>query len=165
MRERNAGCIPSMASRFPAAIMIKLHGAGYVLTSAPELRSDCPVIAYSFSCSAVSRLCWDSGRRILISSMKRTPLCALWMSPDSTRSCDGVSSPPDWNGSCRTSPRSAPECAPVASTNGAVSLFALFTISFGMSALSPCTNCLPMTIINRTARIPHNRAMPPRDAA
>jgi len=31
------------------------------------------------------------------------------MAPLSTRSCAGVSSPPDWNGSWRTSPRSAPD--------------------------------------------------------
>ncbi len=157
--------MPSIESIFPAATMIKLHGTAFVLTRAPELRSDCPVIAYSFSCSAVSRLCWDSGRRMLISSMKSTPLCALWMSPASTRSWDGVSSPPDWKGSCRTSPSNAPACVPVASMNGDVSLFALFTSSFGTIAFPPCTNCLPITMIKRTARIPHSRAIPPSVAA
>ena len=41
-----------------------------------------------------------------------------------------ASHPPDWNGSCLTSPRRAPACAPVASTNGGRSSPAWLTRSF-----------------------------------
>jgi len=110
------------------------------LTMAPEDRSDWPVMWNFFSCRAVSRCCWLSMRRVLISSMNSTPLWALWMAPASTRSCAGVSSPPDWNGSCLTSPRSAPAWAPVASMNGAMVLpwfdtrsLGVMTVSFGVT--------------------------------
>ncbi len=114
----SAGCIPETASRFPAATRMKSHGTGSLLTIAPELRSLCPRMLNSPSWRAVSRLCWLSILSMLISSMNRTPLFALWMAPGSSLSWAGVSRPPLWNGSCLTSPRSAPACAPVASMNG-----------------------------------------------
>jgi len=127
----------SMASRFPAAIMTKSVGTGSVWTIAPEERSDWPVIENSPSWIAVMRCCWLRMSSVLISSMNSTPLFALWMAPASTRSWLGVSIPPDWNGSCRTSPSSAPACAPVASRNGAVFVSPLFTSRFGIIASDP----------------------------
>ena len=86
--------MPWTASRLPAAIITKRQGTGSVLTIAPHERSDWPVIGNSPSWSAVSRFCWECGVRVLISSMKRTPPCARWIAPDSTRSWAGVSRPP-----------------------------------------------------------------------
>jgi len=120
MRERRAGCMPWIASMFPAHTRMKSQGTGSDFTIAPELRSDCPVMLNLPSCSAVRSDCWDSILSMLISSTKRTPLDALWMAPTSSRSWAGVSRPPDWNGSCLTSPSSAPAWAPVASMNGMV---------------------------------------------
>ncbi|OPY45893.1 MAG: hypothetical protein A4E42_00662 [Methanoregulaceae archaeon PtaU1.Bin222] len=120
-----------MASRFPAAIMMNLQGTGSVLTMAPLDLSLCPVIGNSPSWSAVRRFCWEWGVRVLISSMKRTPLWERWMAPASTRSWLGVSSPPLWNGSCLTSPRSAPAWDPVASMKGATVVVSFETRSFG----------------------------------
>jgi hypothetical protein len=81
---------------------------------------------------AVISFCCERMSRVLISSTNRTPLLALWIAPGSTRSWLGVSIPPDWNGSWRTSPSSAPAWAPVASSNGAVLVSALFTMRFGI---------------------------------
>ncbi len=125
--------MPCTASRLPAAIITKRQGTGSVRTIAPDERSDWPVIGNSPSWSAVSRFCCECGVRVLISSMKRTPPCARWIAPDSTRSWAGVSRPPDWNGSCRTSPRSDPAWAPVASMNGATAVGSWLTSSFGTS--------------------------------
>ena len=58
------------------------------------------------------------------------------MAPASSLSWDGVSSPPDWNGSCLTSPRRAPACVPVASTNGGISPASWPTSTFGTIAVS-----------------------------
>ena len=58
-----------MASMLPAHTRMKSQGTGSDLTRAPEERSDCPVIDIFFSCMAVSRACWDSILRRLISSM------------------------------------------------------------------------------------------------
>ncbi len=112
--------------------MINWHGTGSVRTIAPLDLSLCPVIGNSLSWSADRRFCWEWGVRVLISSMKSTPPCALCMAPLSTRSCDGVSSPPLWKGSWRTSPSRAPAWEPVASMNGAVPVALLDTRSFGI---------------------------------
>ena len=64
-----AGCMPWSASRFPAHTSTKSQGTGSDLTSAPDERSDWPVMAIFFSCMAVSRACWDSILSMLISSM------------------------------------------------------------------------------------------------
>ena len=125
-----------MASRFPAHTRMKSVGTGSLLTSAPDDLSDCPVMHSLFSCIAVSRACCDSILRRLISSMNRTPLLALWMHPASSLSCEGVSSPPDWNGSCLTSPRRAPAWVPVASTNGGISPRSCPTRSLGTIMVS-----------------------------
>ena len=58
------------------------------------------------------------------------------MSPGSILSWDGVSSPPDWNGSCLTSPSSAPAWVPVASMNGGRSPGSWPTRSLGTMAVS-----------------------------
>jgi len=128
--------MPWIASRLPAATITNLQGTGSVRTMAPLERSLWPVMGNSPSWSAVSRFCCEWGSSVLISSMKRTPPFERWMAPASTRSCAGVSSPPLWNGSCRTSPRSAPAWDPVPSMKGAA-LFASFeTRSFGTIASS-----------------------------
>src|ERR1041385_8946472 len=62
------------------------------------------------------------------------------MAPASTRSCAGVSRPPAWNGSWRTSPSRAPLWAAVASTKGATSSGSWPTRSLG----TICTvRCIP----------------------
>ena len=58
-----------MASMLPAQTRMKSQGTGSDLTRAPEERSDWPVMDIFFSCMAVSRACWDSILRRLISSM------------------------------------------------------------------------------------------------
>ena len=121
IRERMAGFMDSMVLTLPAATSTKSQGTGLVRTMAPDDRSLRPVMEYFLSCIAESRSICISGLRVAISSMNSTPLWARWMAPASTRSWAGVSSPPDWNGSWRTSPKSEPSCAPVASTKGAFS--------------------------------------------
>ena len=107
-----------------------------------------------FSCIAVSRACWDSILSMLISSMYSTPLFALWMSPASSLSWDGVSRPPDWNGSCLTSPRRAPAWVPVASTNGGMSPGSCPTSTFGTMAVSVlgCPGVLKKSMIMSAPR-------------
>ena len=65
----SAGCIFWMSCRLPAATSTKSHGAGSVLTRAPELISLCPVIEHFFSCIDVRSSCWALGSRLAISSM------------------------------------------------------------------------------------------------
>ncbi len=124
------------ASRLPAATSMKSQGTGSLLTIAPELLSLWPMMLNLPSWRAVSRLCWLSILSMLISSMNRTPLLALWIAPGSSLSWAGVSRPPLWNGSCLTSPSSAPACAPVASMNGGISSSLWVISSFGTSNAS-----------------------------
>ena len=98
---------------------MKSVGTGSVLTIAPALLSLLPVIGYFFSCIAVRISTCISGFRVAISSINKTPPFALWIAPAITLSCGGVPNPPVWKGSCKTSPRNAPSCRPVASTKGA----------------------------------------------
>ena len=121
-----------MASRFPAAIKMKSHGTASVFVKAPLERSDLPLIGNSLSCIAVSNACCSSSLSKLTSSMYSTPLWALCMAPGSTLSWAGVSMPPDWKGSCLTSPSKAPLSVAVASTNGGFSLGSCLTNTLGI---------------------------------
>ncbi|OPZ41511.1 MAG: hypothetical protein BWY93_02267 [Euryarchaeota archaeon ADurb.BinA087] len=143
-----------MASRFPAATMMNRQGTGSVLTIAPLERSLWPVMGNSPSWRAVRRFCWEWGVRVLISSMKRTPLWARWMAPASTRSWLGVSRPPLWKGSWRTSPRSAPAWEPVPSIKGASTVASLVTRSFGTMVSSRGVAYLIAMNMNAAAMIP-----------
>ena len=130
-----------MLSRFPAATRMKSLGTGSDFVRAPDDRSDLPLMARAFSCIATRRACCSSILSILISSMYRTPLFALWTAPGSTRSWAGVArSAPDWNGSCLTSPSRAPDRVPVASMKGASSLRSCLIRSLGMFDSSPEVN-------------------------
>ena len=48
--------------------------------------------------------------------------------------------PPDWNGSCLTSPSSEPDSVAVASTNGGSSLASCLTSSLGIRLSSEAPN-------------------------
>ncbi|OQC70429.1 MAG: hypothetical protein BWX50_00816 [Euryarchaeota archaeon ADurb.Bin009] len=76
------------------------------------------------------------------------------MAPPSTRSWDGVSRPPLWNGSCRTSPSRAPACEPVASTKGAGVFGSWVTRSFGTIASSRGVEYFSAMKTNAAAMIP-----------
>ena len=131
--------------RFPAATRTKLQGTGSVCTMAPEDNSLWPVIENFFSCMAVSSSCCDFGESVAISSMNSTPRCARCIMPAMTRRCGGVPNPPDWSGSCLTSPSNAPAFAPVASMNGACFWPALSTTTLGTMFSPLGFICMPTT--------------------
>ncbi len=138
---------------------IKSHGTGSVLVNAPDERSERPEIGNARSCMAVSSACCSSKRRRLTSSIYKTPLWALCIAPGSTLSWAGVSIPPDWNGSCRTSPSKEPDSVAVASTNGGISFASCFTSSFGILLSSDAPNRPRMNMYPNMSKKPPNNSV------
>ena len=96
--------------------------------------------------------------------MNKTPLFALCIIPGIKRSCAGVPNPPDCKGSCKTSPSNAPECAPVASINGAFCVNELSINNLGGLPKLLETLTLLFKLINKT-NAAKNIMLPIKEAA